>query len=219
MKGMYDWADEDGAVGAKHSASFARNHAAILDVLRRDFFPTLKPGSRVLEVGSGTGEHVALWAQTYPELVFLPTEMTPEGRASTAAHCRELKNVVLPVAQLDLLGEGPVPAVLRSCEAVLAVNVFHVVAHEALQRFADICAGSAVVGVYGAFTRHGGQFNAASNEAFDATLRKTNPAFGLRDVETQVAPAMAAHGFRLTAVYNMPANNFLLVFRSPKGDR
>jgi hypothetical protein len=208
MRGLYDWGDGE---AKKTSASFARNHVVILEVLERAFFPLLERGARVLEVGSGTGEHVSLWARTHPELTFVPTEMTEDGKRSTSAHCAGLRNV-LPVGELDLLGEGAVPDALR-CEGVLVVNVFHVVAKEALERFADACKGSRVVAVYGPFTRHCGQFNAASNESFDATLRNTNPSFGLRDVEADVVPAMAARGLALTAVHDMPANNFLLVFR------
>ena len=210
MKGLYDWGDAAANQDAKHAASFQRNHGAILDVLLRHVFSELPRGSRVLEIGSGTGEHVQLWARTLPELVFLPTEMTAEGKASVTAHCRGLPNV-LPVSEVDLLANGDSQHERVDC--VVAVNVFHVVAETAVQRFAAVCAGARVVAVYGAFTRNGA-FNAPSNESFDAMLRKTNPAFGLRDVDTQLVPAMAAHGLALTAVHEMPANNYVLVFRA-----
>lgn len=55
-----------------------RNGAAIADALRR----RLDRGERpvwLLEVASGTGQHAALFAETFPELVIQPSDCTPDA--------------------------------------------------------------------------------------------------------------------------------------------
>jgi hypothetical protein len=50
------------------------------------------------------------------------------------------------------------------------------------------------------------------NAAFDADLRRRNPAWGLRAVET-VAALAAASGFGPPVIEAMPADNLMLLFR------
>jgi hypothetical protein len=64
--------------------------------------------------------------------------------------------------------------------------------------------------LYGPF-RRGGKHTADSNEAFDASLRRANPEWGVRDVEAVEALAANA-GLSLVEITEMPANNFTLVF-------
>jgi hypothetical protein len=70
-----------------------------------------------------------------------------------------------------------------------------------------------VLYLYGAYKRDG-QHTAPSNEAFDASLRAQDPAWGVRDLEAVVALA-GAHGFPAPIVEQMPANNLSLVLRKP----
>jgi hypothetical protein len=71
-------------------------------------------------------------------------------------------------------------------------------------------AGAGVLVLYGPF-RQRGRHTAASNEAFDESLRAQNPAWGVRDLEA-VTRAAAVSGFARTAVVPMPANNLSVVF-------
>jgi hypothetical protein len=66
-----------------------------------------------------------------------------------------------------------------------------------------------VLFLYGPYRRFGAH-TAPSNEAFDASLRASDPAWGVRDMET-VVEAAAEHGFVLSEVVAMPANNFSVV--------
>lgn len=68
---------------------------------------------------------------------------------------------------------------------------------------------------YGPYMR-GGAHTSPSNEAFDASLRARNPAWGVRDIDALTE--VAAHaGLALDEVVPMPANNFTLVWRKSNG--
>ena len=65
-----------------------------------------------------------------------------------------------------------------------------------------------VVALYGPFRERRGAPMVASNEAFDASLRERDAAWGVRDLEA-VAEVAAAYGFRRARVQRMPANNLV----------
>jgi hypothetical protein len=64
--------------------------------------------------------------------------------------------------------------------------------------------------LYGPFKR-GGEHTAPSNAAFDSSLRRENPQWGVRDLR-EVEKAAAARGLLLSEIVEMPANNLTLVF-------
>ncbi len=65
--------------------------------------------------------------------------------------------------------------------------------------------------IYGPFHQGGGA-TGPGNTAFDADLRRTNPAWGLRE-RAAVDAAAAAAGFTVEPPRQMPADNLLLVYR------
>ncbi len=65
--------------------------------------------------------------------------------------------------------------------------------------------------LYGPYKR-GGVHTAPSNAEFDASLRATNSAWGVRDIENVVQCA-ERNGFSPPRIVEMPANNLTLVFR------
>lgn len=184
-----------------------RNREPILGVLR-DMLPD---NGTVLEVASGTGEHVAFFAHEMPGLAWQPSDPSPEMRESIAAWCTGLPNVMTP---LDLDASDEDWPVSRA-EAMVCINMVHIspwAATEGLMRGAGrILAGGAPLILYGPYRRAGRELE-PSNEAFDADLKGRNPGWGLRLVE-DVADCAAAQGLRLERVVDMPANNLSLVFR------
>ncbi len=64
---------------------------------------------------------------------------------------------------------------------------------------------------YGAF-RVDGRHTAPSNEAFDRGLRRHDPEWGVRDLESVAAEA-AVHGLVLAETVDMPRDNLSVVFR------
>ncbi len=186
-----------------------RNKQPILEVLAR----VLPPRGLVLEIGSGTGQHVAHFARALPGLVFQPSEMDPERHASIEAWVAadRLSNVRPPLA-IDVT-DHPWP--LSAADAVVCINVIHIAPWEAtlalLTGAGAILPAGGVLVTYGPY-RRGGAHTSAGNEAFDASLRARNPLWGVRDIDT-VADAARGEGLLLQEVVPMPANNFTLVWR------
>jgi hypothetical protein len=178
---------------------------AIADVLREE----LPRSGTVLEIASGSGEHVAYFAGEFPGLAWQPSD--PDGAALTsiAAWCEGIDNVLPP---LDLDAAAPVWPVARA-DAVLCINMAHISPWEAtlglMARAALVLDTGAPLLLYGPFLRDD-VATAPSNIAFDESLRARNPAWGIRSVE---AVAGAATAFALDQTIEMPANNLMLLFR------
>jgi SAM-dependent methyltransferase len=194
-----------------HAPAAARNRQPILDVLR----PYLPQRGVVLEVASGTGEHVVHFAQACPHLVFQPSDPDPAHRASIGAWSDAfgLANVRRAIA-LDTTAEvWPVDA----ADAIVCINMIHIAPWAAavglLCGAARVLPPRGLLYLYGPYKR-AGRHTAPSNQAFDVSLREQNPDWGVRDLEA-VAGLATAHGFHAPIVEQMPANNLSLVFRKP----
>jgi SAM-dependent methyltransferase len=192
-----------------HAPATARNRAPILEVLRRH----LPKRGLVLEVASGSGEHVAHFAQAFPDLAFQPSDPDPGARASIDAWVasQRLANV-RPALALDAAAKvWPIAA----ADAVLCINMIHIAPWTAtaglMRGAAAVLAKDGVLYLYGPFRRDG-THTAPSNQAFDQSLRRQNPDWGVRDLEA-VATLAGSHGFAPPSVEAMPANNLSLVFK------
>ncbi len=195
----------------RYAPAAARNREPILDVLQRH----LPPRGLILEVASGTGEHITHFAKARSSdlIFFQPSDPDSEARASIDAWAATLGlGNIRPAIALDAASEGwPIPY----ADAVLCINMVHVAPWAAA---AGLMRGAAAVlplggmlYLYGPFRRDG-RHTAPSNAAFDQDLRMRDPAWGVRDLET-VAALAEAHGFAQPVVEEMPANNLSLVFR------
>jgi len=191
-----------------------RNREPILAVLRR----VLPPTGAVLEIASGTGEHAVWLAAQLPGLVFQPSDPQPAQRASIAAWIAASGPInlrtplALDAATADWEAHAEIPPGLA---AILCINMIHIAPWNAalgLVRGAGVALGAGgLLYLYGPY-RRGGRHTAASNEAFDRSLRAQNPEWGVRDLETLAAVADAA-GLALEEVVEMPANNLSLILR------
>ena len=212
-----DWGGSTASTDRRLDApAFHRNQAAIVTELRRLLGD--KTGN-VLEIGSGSGQHVVTCAATLPDLVWWPSDPDPQHRASIEAWraSSALENVRPPVdldaAALDwLLGQdGRPPA--NDIAAILAINLLHIAPWSAavglLAAATSYLDRDGVLIIYGPFTRNG-VHTAPSNAAFDAYLRRQNAEWGVRDIADLEALA-AMNGLELAATIDMPANNVMLV--------
>ena len=170
---------------------------------------------RALECASGTGQHIAELARAFPAIQWAPTDLTAESFGSVAAWCDGLPNVA-PPRVLDAAAPWPAEIAGGELALIYCANMCHispVAATEGLIAGAAraLRAGGALC-VYGPFTVDGGRFTTPSNEQFDAALRARDPRWGYRDVE-DLRKLAADGGMALVEKHDMPANNFMLVFR------
>ena len=196
----------------RHAPATARNRDAILEVLAA----TLPAKGLLLEVASGTGEHAAYMTPRLGEAIaWQPTDGSQEALADIDAHARASGcDRIRPAVRLDAsAGLWPV----ARADAILCCNMIHIAPWSAAE---GLFAGAARVLaedgapliLYGPFRRDG-RHTAASNADFDASLQARDPAWGIRCLDQEVEPLARRHGFRLSAVRPMPANNLTAIFR------
>ncbi len=193
------------------SPSALRNRGPIADVLAR-VLPT-RAGASILEIASGSGEHVTFFAARFPSLTFQPSDPMEAARASVLAHCAELHlgNVLAPL-DLDVCAPWP----LERADAIVCINMIHASPPESgpalFSGAARLLAHGAPLVTYGPY-RMGGAHTAPSNEAFDRWLKtERDPRWGVRDLEDLEAHAASA-GLVLEERVPMPADNFTLIWR------
>ena len=195
--------------GRETATAAERNKQPILEVLAR----VLPPRGLVLEIGSGTGQHVAHFAEALPALTFQPSEMDLERHASIAAWAAagRLSNVRRPLV-IDVT-KHPWP--VSAADAVVCINVIHISPWEAtlglMAGAGGILPAGGVLVTYGPYLR-GGAHTSHSNEAFDASLRARNSLWGVRDID-KLEEVASHEGLALEEAVPMPANNFTLVWR------
>ncbi|PZO02747.1 MAG: SAM-dependent methyltransferase [Hyphomicrobiales bacterium] len=196
-----------------NAPAVARNRDAILEVLRG----LLPATGLVLEIASGSGEHVAHFAGALPGLTFQPSDPNPNALDSIAAWAEQsgARNILPPI-RIDAAAERW-PANLRheQPDAILCINMIHIAPWAAAQGLLShagaLLAPGAPLILYGPFKRASHPLE-PSNAAFDESLRERNPDWGLRDLD-EVAALAAEAGFGAPEVIEMPANNLTVVFR------
>jgi hypothetical protein len=197
---------EDHGGGKRIAQAAERNKEPILAVLRR----VLPQAGLMVEVGSGTGQHVTHFARALPALQWQPTDVDPELRRSVALWIRDekLSNILDPIA-LDVQDR---PWTVERADAVVCINMIHVAPWRSTLALFDgaRAMGSKVLFLYGPYRRFGAH-TAPSNEQFDASLRANDATWGIRDLEA-VEEVAAQNGLVLKEVVEMPANNLSLVF-------
>ncbi|MEM7080876.1 MAG: DUF938 domain-containing protein [Pseudomonadota bacterium] len=189
-----------------------RNKAPLFDVLTAHLPST----GCVLELASGTGQHVEHFAARTPHLSWQPSEPNPRQRRSIAARIAqaELINVHAPL-DLDVCNPWPEALAALDVRAVITANLLHISPPEVgpalFSGAARVLKPGGLVAIYGPF-HVAGRSTSPGNVAFDADLRQRNPAWGIRDVEAIQAMAAAA-GFAELETVAMPANNLTLLWR------
>ncbi len=184
-----------------------RNGGPILEVLRTEFAAS----RRVLEIGSGTGQHAVRFAREMPHLRWQTSDCyeNHNGIASWV-NSAKLRNLLPPLA-LNLLTDAD-PA--GSWDAVFSANTAHIMGVTAVEKMFAIVGRLLVDGgvfcLYGPF-RQGGKFNTESNAAFHETLRSRDPEMGIRHLES-LDELGSANDLARVRLYAMPANNHIAVW-------
>jgi SAM-dependent methyltransferase len=204
---MFDWEGN----GKPFARSAERNTAPILEVLKTHFAQV----RRVLEIGSGTGQHAVHFASVFSDAEWQTSDV--EAALPGIRRWQEeaqLPNLPPPL-RLDVNGPWPVRLPDARYDAVFTANTLHIISWPEVQRLFsglnDVITEDALLAVYGPFN-YNGTFTSESNRAFDETLKRHSPSSGIRDFEAVDALAVTI-GFRLIADHPMPANNRTLVWR------
>jgi len=191
----------------RFAASAQSNREPILECLKG----LLTSGDRVLEIGSGTGQHACYFARQFPKIVWQPTELA-ENIPVINQWLRDeaLANVEAPV----LLDVSQLPWPVKHADIVYTCNTFHIMSESCVE---SLFAGAAEVLdeggrliVYGPFIIDGKPM-VASNDNFDQLLRQQNASQGIRD--TRWLNTLAGiNGFSEASLQAMPSNNTLAVW-------
>jgi len=201
--------------GRQYSPSAQRNGGPILEVLKT----CLPDKGTVLEIAAGTGEHSVHFAPEFPNLFWLATDPAADKVESIRAwHKAAPSKNLLPSMEIDAAAKSwPVEdmALRAPITAIICINMIHVAPWRAgqglLAAAGRILPKGGVLYLYGAYKK-GGRHTAPSNKDFDAMLKQTDPAWGLRNMEDVAAEALT-HGLKFVRDEAMPANNFSVIFR------
>ncbi len=191
-----------------YAQSCDQNRQPIFEVLA----PAVTDRRRLLEIGSGTGQHAVWFGQRLPQLVWQTSDLR-ENHPGIRQWVEEaaLPNVRPPI-ELDTR-QQPWPEIEADC--VFSANTAHIMADDAVEAmFRGVAALLPPTGIfllYGPF-HYGGRYTAPSNERFDQWLKQRDPASGIKDFDALDALAEAA-GMQLIADHAMPANNRTLIWR------
>jgi hypothetical protein len=209
---LQQWFFPTGEDARQYAPAAVRNAGPILDVLGR-YLPAT---GTILEIGSGTGQHVVAFAAAHPGLSWQPSDPDPAACASIAAWtaAASLANVRPPL-DLDVMAACWGRAIAQPIAGLVCINLLHIAPWAAcaglMTGAAALLEPGAPLYLYGPFKRGGGH-TAPSNAEFDRYLRACDPAWGVRDLESVVECA-AEHGLELVDVVPMPANNLSGVLR------
>lgn len=205
----------------QYAPATERNQQAILDVLKQ----VLPTTGTILEIASGTGQHAVFFAPQLQPRKWLPSEVNPILRESILAWQTDCPcNNLFPPLELDVEKsswsvENPdlkLPFSLKEfpITAIVNINMIHISPWSAclgLMTGANrILPSGGILYLYGAYKQQG-KHTAPSNEAFDTSLRLSNPEWGVRELESVVEIA-TLENLRLVQVIPMPANNLSVIF-------
>ena len=190
------------------SEACERNKGPILAILASAFANARK----VLEIGSGTGQHAVHFAAHLPHLLWQPSDTGTYLTGLRERIAGEGTPNLLPALELDVRNQ---PWQVDCVDAIFTANTLHIMGWAAVR---DLFRGVGAVApallcIYGPF-RYGGKYTSASNTDFDRYLRTRDPESGIRNFE-DVNTLSREQGLHLLADHAMPANNQLLIWQKP----
>ena len=203
-----------GVETTRYAPAADRNKSPISAILKS----ILPDAGSVLEIASGTGQHVVHFAHQFPELQWQPSEAEPALLSSIRGYmnAQDHTNIEAPIV-IDVHQEEWSAG---TYSAILAVNLIHIAPWSATTGLFRGAAQHLKIGghliLYGPY-RFFGRDHAESNRRFDQRLRAENPNWGVRDIAS-IGTEAARFGFALNAVLPMPANNHVLVFTHHEPD-
>jgi cyclopropane fatty-acyl-phospholipid synthase-like methyltransferase len=179
---------------------------------------TFSNAKRVLEIGSGTGQHSTFFAEHLPQLCWQPTDLIDNHESIDYRRSNSGLNNLLPPIVLDLHQPWKdaikKSSIAGSFDGIFTANTLHIVSCSLVNNFfigvEQNLIKNGVLCIYGPFN-YRGEYTSASNAEFDLWLKDRNEESGIRDFEYINRLAVKA-GLSLLSDTSMPANNRLLTY-------
>lgn len=191
-----------------YSLAAERNSGPILSVLRQQFARCEK----VLEIGSGTGQHAVAMAEGMPHLAWQTSDLVENHNAIEARVCDSQARNVYPPLLLDV--RDP-PLTISKYDGVFSANTAHIMNPHTVAAMFEMVGHLLIEGgafcLYGPF-RQNGKLNSASNESFDKSLRARGADMAIRDLET-LDELAENNGLKRNYLFAMPANNQFVIWQ------
>ncbi len=196
------------------SEACEQNKLPILEVLQIEIGHCKK----LLEIGSGTGQHAIFFGGMFPELIWQTSDVS-DSHAGIQHWLDETALVnVLPPLALDVTNDTWPGR--REYDAVFSANTTHIMSWQAVEKLfvgiSEVLQERGTLCLYGPFN-YNGEYTSESNARFDGWLKARDPKSGVRDFEAINQLAINA-GMSLKKDYEMPANNRLLVWTKNQGN-
>ncbi|XP_044739115.1 methyltransferase-like 26 [Chrysoperla carnea] len=190
-----------------------RNKQPILDILKL-YLPSDRE-TNLLEISSGSGQHVSFFAEHFPNIIFQPSEYDSTLFKSIEAYIKPFANILQPI-HIDVTTDYK-NWQLRSeqYEFILNVNMIHITPYKCTQGLFNnaqhVLKPNGMLITYGPYANNG-IIEPESNVRFNQSLRHSDPEWGLRDIQDLKILAMEC-GLELLQIHNMPSNNKMLIWR------
>lgn len=192
-----------------YAESCDQNRQAILEILQL----ALPEQGRLLEIGSGTGQHAVFFSRYFPQLTWQTSDLSSNHAGIQAWIDEEEESGVLPPIELDVLQVAHWNTGIY--DAVFSANAVHIMSWPAVEALFTgigkiLHAGGRLI-LYGPFNYHG-QYTSDSNAGFDLWLKQRDPESGIRHFE-ELNQLARQQGMTLLEDYEMPANNRILIWQ------
>ncbi len=190
------------------SQACENNKRSILEVIQ----PVFESASKVLEVGSGTGQHALYFAQEMPHLIWQTSDRA-ENHKGIDSWIKGIENILPPI-ELDVLDYD---WNLTGIDAVFSANTVHIMGWIAVKALFEgvgsVLSSGGYYCLYGPFL-HNNEYSSESNREFDQWLKQRDAQSGIRDFD---ALNQLAHNFNMQFIsrHYLPANNEVIVWQKP----
>lgn len=186
-----------------------RNQAPIADVLKK----IIKNETRVLEIGSGTGQHAVFICKEMPQLIWQPSEVAERVKEVEAWRAAEKLLNVLPTKTIDVLQSDW--HLTTQYDAVFTANTVHYISWEKVEALlkgaSEHLNANGKLIVYGPFNENQ-SYTSEGNRHLDQWLKQRDASSGIKDRNDFIALANVYH-FEFIEWIQMPANNIVLHFQ------
>jgi cyclopropane fatty-acyl-phospholipid synthase-like methyltransferase len=181
------------------------------DVIAEQLQSAFAQCKQVLEIGSGSGQHVLHFAQQMPDIIWQPMDFG-EYFSGLQYNLQNRPDNILAPFELSLSNTPWLPN--TAFDGLFSANTLHIMSWEHVIGFFE-CAGKqinsgGVLCIYGPF-KYQGEFTSQSNAGFEQWLKQRDPLSGVRDFEA-VCDLALQNGLDFVSDQPMPANNQFLIF-------